>query len=79
IMRRDVGPAYTNISVMGARVTLAAGELMRDAKLLDYGRKRLTGLLDYTRQQGGFNEYNSPTYTMVALEEVEAILSFVRD
>ncbi len=34
---------------------------------------------DYTRQQGGFNEYNSPTYTMVALEEVEAILSFVRD
>ena len=52
---------------------------MRDAKLLDYGRKRLTGLLDYTRQQGGFNEYNSPTYTMVALEEVEAILSFVRD
>ena len=79
IMRRDVGPAYTNISVMGARVTLAAGELMQDPKLLAYGRKRLLGLLDYTCQQGSFNEYNSPTYTMVALEEIEAILSFIKD
>ena len=79
IIRRDVGPGYTNIAMMAARVTLAGGQILQRREFSDYGRDHLRLMLDYTREQGGFNEYNSPTYTMVALEELEAILGTVRD
>lgn len=79
IVRRDAGPSYTNIAMMGARVTLAGGELLGDARLAAYGATRLARLLAYTRAQGSFNEYNSPTYTTVGLEELEAIIADVRD
>lgn len=79
IIRRDVQPGYTNIAIMGAGVTLAAGELLDDARILGYGRQRLAKIVQHTDYHGGFNEYNSPTYTMVALHECERILQLVRD
>ncbi|MCX7045988.1 MAG: hypothetical protein NTX50_10955 [Candidatus Sumerlaeota bacterium] len=79
IERRNVGPGYTNIAIMGGGVTLMAGEMLKEPGLLDYGRRRLRAMVDFTKQQGDFNEYNSPTYTMVALHEVERILAIVRD
>lgn len=79
IVQRAVGPAYTNISMMGARVTAAGGEILGDQALLTYGREHLAELLAYTRDQGSFNEYNSPTYTVVGLEELEGVLRFVKD
>jgi hypothetical protein len=79
IFRRNTGPAHTNIAITGAGVTAAAGELLRRARLLDYGRRRLHNIVRHTKHHGGFNEYNSPTYTMVALHECERILSLVRD
>lgn len=79
IFRRNVGPSYTNIAVMGAAVTLMAGELLDEERLVDYGRVRLHDLVEHTRQHGSFNEYNSPTYTIVALHECERVLQFVRN
>jgi len=79
IRKRNVGPDYTNIAVMGGGVCAAAGELLDDPAILDYGRQRLQRVVDYTHDQGGFNEYNSPTYTMVALWESERALRLVRD
>jgi len=79
IFRRNTGPAHTNIAVAGAGVAAVAGELLRRARLLDYGRRRLHNLVAHTKFHGGFNEYNSPTYTMVALRECERILSLVHD
>jgi len=79
IMRRNVGPGYTNIAVMGGGVTAAAGEILGDAAMLDYGRARLKTLVEHTARHGSFNEYNSPTYTMVALRETERTLRLVRD
>jgi hypothetical protein len=79
IVRRDVGPGYTNIAIMGAFVTLRAGELLGDADLLSYGRHRLRRFARHTRVQGAFNEYNSPTYTVVALRELARIERDVRD
>jgi hypothetical protein len=79
IFRRNVRPGYTNIAVMGAGVALAAGELLGEARLLDYGRGRLRRVVEYTAQHGGFNEYNSPTYTAVVLHECENILHLVAD
>ena len=79
IKRRSVGPDYTNIALMGGGVCAAAGELLDDKELLDYGRQRLEKLVEHTQKHGSFNEFNSPTYTMVALQEAERTLHLVRD
>jgi len=79
IRRRDVGPGYTNIALMGTYVTLVAGERLDARDLFDYGRGRLQRFYDYTRQKGSFTEYNSPTYTPVAIEEISRMLKHVRD
>ncbi|MEN6575164.1 MAG: hypothetical protein ABFD90_02385 [Phycisphaerales bacterium] len=79
IQRRDVGPAYTNIALMGTYVTLVAGERFSLRDLSDYGRQRLRRFYEYTREKGSFTEYNSPTYTCVAIEEISRMIEHVRD
>ena len=79
IVRRNMGPHYTNIAIMGGTVTAAAGEALDDGALLVFGRTKLQRMVEYTKAQGSFNEYNSPTYTMVALEECERTLHLVTD
>lgn len=75
ILRRDVGPGYTNIAIMGAFVTLAGGELLADEGLRDYGLARLKRLYEYTMEIGAFTEYNSPCYTPIAIRELHAVLT----
>lgn len=79
IRKRDVGPGYTNIAVLGGGVCAAAGQFFDDAALLDYGRKRLQGVVEHTARHGGFNEYNSPPYCKVVIAECERILELVKD
>jgi len=79
IFRRNVQPGYTNIAIMGAAVTGCAGELSGNPLLGEYAARRLETFLDYTAEQGGLNEYNSPTYTFVALHETERILQLVKE
>ncbi len=79
IFRRNVQPGYTNIALMGAAVTGATGELLGESDLLDYGRQRLKTFAEHTRHHGDFNEYNSPGYTLVAIEELDRILYLVKD
>jgi len=79
VFRRNMPPSYTNIAIMGAGVAVAAGELLNTPRLLDYGRRRLHKIVEHTKFHGGFNEYNSPAYTMVALHECERILDLVKD
>jgi len=79
IQRRNVEPGYTNIALMGTYVTLVAGERFNNPELLDYGRKRLRLFWQYTLEKGSFSEYNSPTYTCVAIEEISRMVQHVRD
>jgi len=79
IMRRDVGPGYTNIALMGTYVTLVAGEQFAVRELFAYGRERLQRFYDYTEEKGSFSEYNSPTYTVVAISEISRMRQHVRD
>jgi hypothetical protein len=79
IRRRDVGPGYTNIAIIGGSVCAASGELLKDEDLLLYGRARLQKVVEHTQQQGNFNEYNSPPYACVVLGECERTLQIVRD
>ncbi len=70
IRTRNVGPGYTNIAIMGTYVTLVAAELYGDPDLLTYALERLRRFHEHTMHHGALSEYNSPTYTMVALRDL---------
>lgn len=79
IVKRNVGPEYTNICTMGAAVTLATGELLGDGKLVAYGRRRLAAQRAALEAKGGVPEYNSPAYGTVMVHELERVLRLVSD
>jgi hypothetical protein len=79
IQRRNVGPSYTNIAIMGTYVTLVAAELYRLEDLREYALKRLRAFHAHTMPTRAFNEYNSPTYTVVALKELARLKQHVQD
>ncbi len=79
IKQRNVGPGYTNIALMGTYVTLVAGERFNEPDLVEYGKSRLRRFYDHTMKHGSFTEYNSPTYTVVAIKEISRMLRHVRD
>lgn len=70
VRRRDVQPDYTNMCIMGAYVCYAVGDICQRGDLKNYARRRLRNFHAYTLRSGGFTEYNSPTYTVVALDEL---------
>jgi hypothetical protein len=79
IKRRNVGPGYTNIALMGTYVTLTTGELFGVDELTEYGKARLQRFYDHTLAHGSFSEYNSPTYSVVAITEITRMLHHVHD
>ena len=79
IIRRNVGPEYTNIAIMGTLVTLIAGELYDREDYGSYGMQRLERIVAFTRDRQTFQEYNSPTYTYVALLELSKLSTSTRN
>lgn len=79
IIRRNVGPEYTNIAIMGTLVTLIAGELYEREDYGSYGMQRLERIVAFTRDRQTFQEYNSPTYTYVALLELSKLFTSTRN
>jgi len=79
IFRRNIRQDYTNIVIMGTVVTAVAGEVLNETRLVKYASERLKTFLEYTKQQGGLNEYNSPCYTFIALHESERIVQLVNN
>jgi hypothetical protein len=76
IIKRDVGPHYTNIAIMGAFVTLIAGELYERKDFADYGLDRLEKLQRYSVKLGTFQEFNSPAYSIIAIVELSKIHTY---
>jgi len=70
IQKRNVGPDYTNIAIMGTHVTLVTSEIYALKDLHDYAMNRLRRFSNFTKINGAFAEYNSPTYTKTAIEEL---------
>ncbi len=79
IKRRDVVLGYTNIAAKGTFSTLAAGELYGDDELFEYGLERLSKFHKYIIERGSFDEYNSPTYTLVTMLALWRIASQVQN
>jgi hypothetical protein len=77
IQKRNVGPSYTNIAIMGTYVTYMVSNLFDLSELRTYAQKRLQTFYDYTLDKGGFTEYNSPTYTIVALDELSRMKNHI--
>lgn len=70
IKKRNVQPDYTNISIMGTYVCYIVGDICNLPEMTAYARKRLAHFYEYTIRNKGFTEYNSPTYTIVAMDEL---------
>lgn len=70
IQRRNVRLGYTNIAIMGTYVTYVVSHLFDLPEMQEYAGNRLKSFYDYTLEKGGFSEYNSPTYTMTALNDL---------
>ena len=79
IQRRDVRPGYTNIAVMGTLVTYLCAHLFDLLDMKEYADMRMTRFYDYTRELGGFAEYNSPNYTLTALNELMRMKQYILD
>ncbi|HET7559301.1 MAG TPA: hypothetical protein VFK80_05020 [Limnochordia bacterium] len=79
VRRRDVVPSYTNIALMSTYVALVAGAELARADWLEYGRARLKRFMEHAARHGAFTEYNSPTYTVVALKELAQLRRDVAD
>ncbi|MDR2626611.1 MAG: hypothetical protein LBC40_01085, partial [Dysgonamonadaceae bacterium] len=70
IKKRNVQPDYTNICIMGTYVCYMVGDLCHLPEMTAYARERLRNFYGYTLRNGGFAEYNSPTYTLVSMDEL---------
>lgn len=80
IYRRNMHSGYTNISIMGSYVTLHASQLLAWPWLFTYARNRFKKFVEYTRYNcNTFAEYNSATYTTVAIEDLTRIYDNIKD
>ena len=79
IRRRNVGPGYSNIAILGGGACAAAGEVLDDDDLLAYGRTRLQAVVAHVEKHDGFTEYNSPPYARVVLAECDRALQLLDD
>lgn len=79
IQKRNMGPHYTNISLMGSYVTFLTSHLFDIPDMKAYARKRMEHFYNYTLQLGGFSEYNSPNYTLVALDVLQRMKMHIAD
>ncbi|AIQ55773.1 hypothetical protein PBOR_01410 [Paenibacillus borealis] len=79
IIKRNVGPDYTNIAIIGAFVTRIAGEQLGREDYAVYGLERLRKLHAHTMKHGAFQEYNSPVYTYIAILELSKLQAETTD
>jgi hypothetical protein len=79
IQRRDVSLSQTSIAVLGTAVTLLAAQELKLPELRAYAKDRLRRLHAHIVRQGSFAEYNSPTDTVVVLQELSRLLWLLKD
>ncbi|MDI9859366.1 hypothetical protein [Flectobacillus roseus] len=70
IQKRNITMSYTNIAIMGTYVTYMVAHLFNEVDMKAYSTERLKRFYDYTLEKGGFTEYNSPAYTIIAIDEL---------
>jgi hypothetical protein len=66
--RLDVSPGYTNIVMFDIQNTCLGGELLGDKEIIARGQQKLIEWMALTDQFGIPMEYNSPSYTGLAID-----------
>jgi hypothetical protein len=79
IIRRNIKAHYTNIAYLSATVALAAGNVLNRPEYVLYGREMLEQIEESLDHHGNYNEYNSPTYTLLLIQFCESILAVATD
>lgn len=77
--RHNFGVPYSNYAVMGACVCIVGGEILGDDYLFQYGKAKLREIETNIQTNGGYAEWNSPTYTFVTMAECERIVQLAKD
>ena len=77
--RLDVSPGYTNIAVFDIVNTCLGGELLHDPVFIARGRLKLALWMLFTAKFGIPFEYNSPTYTGVAIDALHSLATYSKD
>lgn len=78
-IKRNVSPDYSNISMMSCMTIISAGELLGDDDITVNGKARLKKAYEYNTCCGAFSEYNSSTYTPLAIAELTRMLMYFKD
>ena len=78
-INRNVSADYTNISFMSLNTIIGAGELCDRHDMFEIGKKRLETAYKYQKHNGGFSEFNSPTYSPLVVEELGRLLTITED
>lgn len=73
--RHNVGPDYTNISLMNAADLILLGEALGKPEYAEEGYTRLEGCVEYT-YRNGVHEFDSPTYTEVDITDMELLEAY---
>jgi hypothetical protein len=78
IRRLDVLVVYTNIALLDIFNTSVGGELLEEPEIARRGYRKLVEWMATTDQNGHPFEYNSPTYTAVAIRALGWLAEMVR-
>jgi hypothetical protein len=79
IHRLDVLVVYTNIALLDIFNTSVGGELLGEPEIARRGYRKLVEWMAVTDENGHPFEYNSPTYTAVAIRALAWLVGTVRD
>jgi len=79
IGRRRLNPDETAAGITGIEVMLLAAQEFKLADLRTAGKARLREFHDHVQRQSSFAEYNSPTRTVTALQELTRMQWLVKD
>ena len=79
IRRRDVQVGYTNIALLACLSLILGGQILGQERLRRFGEEKLYGWMAYTNLAGAPREYNSLTYSGIALSPLAEIGTYAED
>jgi len=77
--RLDVALGYTNIALFDIENTCLGGQLLQDERIIARGKQKFIEWMTLTDQFGIPFEYNSPTYTGVAIGSLSSLANNSKD
>lgn len=75
---RNVSIVYTNVTIMDIYLNIVCGERFSE-KYFNYGLKKLTDFYNHIMINQCYDEYNSPTYSVVAVNILSLMLKHIKN